>query len=813
MQATSSNTAQNSYQQSQQDTQEDNPSPNREQAKHSNLNTSVKNNSTKGEENDGVASDKEPAKKPVMASKPVKINLDVITSEVEKNQKTPTPISPRGAKPIPRLQLPETGQNPKSPRSPRSDQPRNVAESEPKSPGRDEIIKMADSVADAFRAFGSPRKGQPTPRRLESRRDLDQSLAERALEKTEISEKSATVATTTTTTTPTTTTTATQDHIVTTTDPQPATTMSSVATNKKSDNLAVQPQSDFSASLAQIDNESAMNFAYQNGGSGVLPDEPGYQPGQIFVKVRRKMSMPKVYAPISDRVAMPSVQPASDVKYSKQAQIELLADKLVAECAGDSINPKDMGSINQNNAALDLNQLPAEFTQFSSYLRAKNKPTLNHLMHAFFRKEFESSDAWKKAIAVDRRFSNGGYGWTPSSGNFEGDMAKQLEIMLQDFADELSAHIFGSEPTINSIKISEEFKSFLFAADKKFVEKLLDQDDRAARGDKGVHRLSKKKIDQFRAYFFVNILVDRFIKPMLLTEGRATTHLSMTMLRLELISISKAALALYKDFQKKSFENFPEALQKAMIKKSEDRVIIASIQERKGRFLQVKEGHSQRHMRSRSDLGVGTKTNPLEEKARIEFQKRNHRKQLESQQKKIDDQLSQILADLEIKELPLPLAKLIEADKKTWFLIGDEVSSHAVTQNLLKAVRNLILNKKIDETLINFEQRLSELAAESVESRAKRRATMPMNLGDLDFLNAILDQTISTEFSSALASTESTVNEMASTSSTTTTVTSTETTTTTTINPAVVTVQNSLPSTSESNVSGSQKNDLSEATN
>ena len=62
MQATSSNTAQNSYQKSQQDTQEDNPSQNREQTKHSNLNASVKNNSTKGEENDGVASDEKLAK-------------------------------------------------------------------------------------------------------------------------------------------------------------------------------------------------------------------------------------------------------------------------------------------------------------------------------------------------------------------------------------------------------------------------------------------------------------------------------------------------------------------------------------------------------------------------------------------------------------------------------------------------------------------------------------------------------------------------------------------------------------------------------
>jgi hypothetical protein len=811
MQATPFNTSQNSYQQSQRDTPEDNPSQNREQAKHSNLNTSVKNNSTKGEENDGVASDEKPAKKPVMASKPVKINLDVITSEVEKNQKTPTPISPRGAKPIPRLQLPETGQNPKSPRSPRSDQPRNVAESEPKSPGRDEIIKMADSVADAFRAFGSPRKGQPTPRRLESRRDLDQSLAERAQEKTEISEKSATVATTTT---PTTTTTVTQDHIVATTDLQPATTMSSVATNKNSDNLAVQPQSDFSASLAQIDNESAMNFAYQNGGSGVLPDEPGYQPGQIFVKVRRKMSMPKVYAPISDRVAMPSVQPESDVKYSKQAQIELLADKLVAECAGDSINPKDMGSINQNNAALDLNQLPAEFSQFNSYLRAKNKPTLNHLMHAIFRNEFESSEAWKKAIAVDRKFNNGGYGWTPSSGNFEGAMAKQLESMLQDFADEFSEHIFGPEPTINSIKISEEFKSFLFAADKKFVEKLLDQDDRAARGNKGVHRLSKKKIDQFRAYFFINILVDRFIKPMLLTEDRATTYFSMTMLRLELISISKAALALYKDFQKKSFENFPESLQKAMIKKSENRVMISSVQERKERFLQLKEGYSQRNTRSRSDLGVGIKSNPLEDRARLEYQKKNQRKQLENKSKQINDQLGQVLAEMEINEFPSSLAKEIDVVKMTWFSIDDEVSNHAVVQSLLKTTRNLISATKMDKDLMVFEEKIRSLASESLDSRAKRRATMPLSLGDLDFLNAILDQTINYDLSIESNSSNLTSASILSTADdsentiTTTTTANTTTTTTTIFNPAVMTVQNSLPSAIESNSNGSHKNDL-----
>ena len=134
-----------------------------------------------------------------MVSKPVAIKLEVISSEATKNQTTPMPISPRGIKPIPRLQLPEVVQNPKSPRSPRADQMHNAVENRLQSPGKDEIIKMADSVADAFRVFGSPRKEQPTPRRLESRRDLDKPLTHRPAEKTENSQESTTITTTTTT--------------------------------------------------------------------------------------------------------------------------------------------------------------------------------------------------------------------------------------------------------------------------------------------------------------------------------------------------------------------------------------------------------------------------------------------------------------------------------------------------------------------------------------------------------------------------------------------------------------------------------------
>jgi hypothetical protein len=125
----------------------------------------------------------------------------------------------------------------------------------------------------------------------------------------------------------------------------------------------------------------------------------------------------------------------------------------------------------------------------------------------------------------------------------------------------------------------------------------------------------------------------------------------------------------------------------------------------------------------------------------------------------------------------------------------------------------------MDKNLMIFEEKIRSLASESLDSRAKRRATMPLSLGDLDFLNSILDQTINSDFSSesnlnnlTQSSIFSTADDAENTIPTTTTA-NTTTTTTTIINPTVVTVQNSLLSTPESNSSGSQKNDLSKSTN
>jgi hypothetical protein len=768
MQATSSDISKN-YSQQQQDEKQENTND-------SLLNSTNPKASADGGKNDVSTTEKKSLNIPILVSKPTGEKSNIVLSEMKTRDMSGAASSPRGFKPIPRLPLPESQNNPqkspRSPRSPRSDFVQDKKNSVQQSPSSDDVIKMADSVTDAYRSFGSPRKEQPQPRRLESRRGLEANLTDNTADTATTTTTTATTATTTTTTEPATPT------IATTTSLSKETALVQIATatgNEINDGITSTDNS-----LILVDNLKKI-------GSASLPDEPGYQPGQIFVKVRRKISMPKILVPVSDMAVPLSSPQIHPVKYSKEAQMEVLADMLVADCAAHGVNPNDMGSLGRTDSPLDLDQLPPELREFKAKLKAKNKPASNHLMHALFWSEVESSEAWKKAVAIDHQFSRAGYGFSPRSGGFEGVDRNQLASMLSGFAENFTFILFKSPQTLQSLGMPEDFKKFLCIADQKFVIRLLDQDSCAAKGEKGAHPLSKRQIDQLRAFFLTHLLVTRFIQPMLVTPDRSQTAVALMLLKLEMKFMNRAALELSRDFQEKSFDKFPEDLQTKLIKKSEDELKIETINKRKNNLMEMNKKSSQRHVRSRSDLGLSTKVNPLEEKAKIERQKTNLRKQ-------IDDQLSQIKGELGIKEFPSEIVKKIKAVKTSWFSVSEEVTSHKVLENLLKTVRSFIVDGSINKDLINFEEKLSKLCSESIEMRAKRRATMPVNLGDLEFLNAILDQTIDSNIY-ALSDDSPTISD--ATASTTTTTTNTTATTTT----AKATTENSVASAVQTNSS------------
>ena len=289
---------------------------------------------------------------------------------------------------------------------------------------------------------------------------------------------------------------------------------------------------------------------------------------------------------------------------------------------------------------------------------------------------------------------------------------------------------------------------------------------------------------------------------MLLTRDNSNTQLSSVLIQLEIKCINKVALKLFNDFQKQSFDRFPEDLQRKIIEKSENELKAMSIKRGKERFFSIREKSSKRHLRSRSDLGTSSTANPLEEKALSEYQKRNHQRQLESLYKQVDAQLAQILVELGIKEFPISLSQKIDKLKISWFSIGDEVSTTVIIDNLLRAIRNVIVATAIDPDLLNLEQKLLKLGTESADSRAKRRATMPVSLEDLEFLNAILDETINSDESTTTTTT--TTNTKQTTTTTTTTMTPLMTAG---VNPAPTATTATLPSIPKSNVSEQQSND------
>ena len=609
-------------------------------------------------------------------------------------KKTDIPQSPRGAKPLPRLQLLETPvKDQQSPRSPRTDISQGKTENATaQSARKGDIIKFADSVIDAYGAFNSPRGSQPRPRKLPSNRELNAELTPKTasqIQKTLNSSVNTPVTTTGTATITSTTTAKTQ-----TADVPPV---------------------------------------QQTPVSGALPDEPGYQPGEFFIKARRRLSMPASPAPKDHVPPSPSAHPLPLVKYSKDSQMNVLADMVVAECTKKPINPQDLGCIGRIDSNIKLDELPPELAEFKGKLKTHKKPGTHHLMHDLFWPDIKSSSAWESAKAIDQKVSRANLSGMLGIDGVNEKFKKHLESMMAPIAESFASCLFVQPITLATLAMPEDLKAFLCAADEKFVAALKAQDDRAAKGEKGAYPLSVKNIEQLRAYFLSHLLVTRILQPILVETNQGSTDTEATLLSQQMLAMKKATVELSKDFQLRSFAKYPDHLKQWLIDKSASELQKATVERGKSRFLALKTKASQRHIRSLSDGGAEQKENPLEAIARARLQEKKQRKQ-------IDEQLSKIAGDLGIQEFPRTLAEKISSVKMTWIGNNDTIMPHEVMTHLLKTVRELIIEtKNADAELMALETRLTALSRKDMQLRAQQRATMPVSLGDLDFLNAILE--------------------------------------------------------------------------
>ena len=228
----------------------------------------------------------------------------------------------------------------------------------------------------------------------------------------------------------------------------------------------------------------------QNTDKSSTAEANDYQAGQIFIKVRRRISMPKVL--ISTDEVLLSPQKTINQKYSKDQKINILADLLVADCTENPINPNAMGSIGQADAIVNPDKLPPELNEFSEKLRAKKSPASHHLMYEIFSEEVKASESWKKSFAVNQQFIRSSDAL--NSLNVNDDSLSYPDGTLETIAENFVFFLFKNPATLESLGMPEDFKKLLCIADQKFVAKLLEQDGRAARGEAGAYALSKKLI-------------------------------------------------------------------------------------------------------------------------------------------------------------------------------------------------------------------------------------------------------------------------------------------------------------------------------
>ena len=146
----------------------------------------------------------------------------------------------------------------------------------------------------------------------------------------------------------------------------------------------------------------------------------------------------------------------------------------------------------------------------------------------------------------------------------------------------------------------------------------------------------------------------------------------------------------------------------------------------------------------------------------------------------------------------------------SWFSVGDEVSNFVIIEKLLQTLRDLIISTGMNSNLMKFETKILEIANGSPDMRARRRATMPIRLDDLEFLNSIIGITLnSDESTTTTTNTDLMTTTTTATTATTATTTMTATTpmTTTGVNPALTDILATLPPTPESIGNERQKND------
>ena len=274
-------------------------------------------------------------------------------------------------------------------------------------------------------------------------------------------------------------------------------------------------------------------------------------------------------------------------------------------------------------------------------------------------------------------------------------------LILKPLAEDIALCLIGNRGLIADMAMSKEFiEKFLFQADQKVLEWALKSDS-----------LSVEDINRARSLFFYNLVVIRFIQPIIVAEfGDNPSQMDSWMQSLILNELKPNIFNAIKDFLGKSGAEMPEKLNLQFNTK-------ASLELRSKRIAEIKKNNS----------ATKEKQFTFSKEDVLKTKEKNKLKNAERNNLAI---LKEIKAICGIADIGGKFSNYIESDIEKWLSLDVKMDRESIILNLSFALYNYLENNSnaadSDENLSaikNASEILDGLAIGNISDDAKRHTT------------------------------------------------------------------------------------------
>ena len=421
------------------------------------------------------------------------------------------------------------------------------------------------------------------------------------------------------------------------------------------------------------------------------------------------------------------------------AQAAALVSLMVDKATTPLLPEHRFGEIGKSDVYINKKDIPSALLPLCPS-KAGAKLMLHHLLHQLFLPAIKASEAWHKAIESQKSLlKNAPQDF--SFGSEETEKSIQLKSMMQPFARDMAAALFGSSGKIAQLKLPAKLIQFLKEADHQFFSRYLDGTS-----------MRMNKINEARLTFLKNMLVTRLLAPML--NSLDSTHPTVVEAWFQgqkLSALIESFKNISKDFFDQSYASMPNSLKEKIVKRVKEELAQEELDKkhkadsissnRIAHFRSRSSNNSPRHVDEKTD---SLKNDSTSKKRNDLFEIKTRKKIL---QKKNLVLIEQIATSLNLISLDKEFQDALLVEKKIWISSDVELTKEEIRKIIFEFVNLFIYTqnhegKNVKQSLLDFSKNIEEIVEKDFSELTKNRATMMLMPKFLDDLESLMQTTL-----------------------------------------------------------------------